>query len=60
MKPELKKVCLACSGTGIVNTAVDYPNLEVKQFCSQCLEGGKLSGRVAEIIARDIAKKEVA
>jgi DnaJ-class molecular chaperone len=59
LKEDRKQECGPCNGTGVTRLPLDYPCLEVEQFCQDCETGRLLAAQMAEIVALTLRRGRI-
>ena len=59
VKSKNKRECNFCEGDGVTHLPLDYPCLEVKQFCQSCETGRSHAARLAEIVLLTLRRERI-
>jgi hypothetical protein len=59
LKGKNTRECNFCEGDGVTHLPLDYPCLEVRQFCQDCETGRSRAARLAEIVSVTLRRERV-
>jgi hypothetical protein len=59
VKSKNKRECNFCEGDGVTYLPLDYPCLEVGQFCQDCETGRSHAARLAEIVLLTLRRERI-